>query len=202
MKRIFLICCGLIVSAVVFAQEGKVLSLYYFDHERSTPVRKLCAVIDDLFTTGASDANTDYILYLPNGENPFVVPCKEEYRPEYNRFLGELRDNRYHTIFPEDDIKHIVDLFSKYNYLDENGKRLYETVNVVFYIGQDFWLNGYTESLIAKLAFIMDWAKLDVEFFHLDIYRDENDTFDYDGALADMFGTRKLINPVPFIFTY
>lgn len=204
MKKIFVLIALMSLSVSAFCQSERTMNLYYFVHERSTPVSKLIERITDFFDTAAADEGrtVDSYLMLANGQESLVVKCREENRREYLSLLNELRNTRSHSVFPSDDIKRIMEIFSTDDYLNADGSMKYDRFNVEFYVGPDFWQNGYSENFISRLAFVMGWDRMSSRTFHMEIFRDEDDSYDYDSSVTSMFGTKKLIKPVQYILTY
>lgn len=204
MKKLFLtLVSAALFQMTSFAQPGeKSLNLYYFVHERSTPVRELCREIEEYFNIAVSDPNTDTFLYMANAETPIVVYCSENNRSDLNNMLAELRTRRSHPVFPEDDIRRIVELFNQNDYRDAYGNEKYSMVNAIFYIGDNFWINAYPETLISRLAFIMDWEKEKSDFLHLEVYTYEADGFDYESERKDMFGKKQLFPPLGYLLNF
>lgn len=203
MKKLFLFVSVLFISYSISAQD-RVFRLYYLDHERSTDKSVFCKHLEENFDADAADKNVDSFFYLANADAPIIVSGKEESRSEFVNLCDAIRLRKYHMIFPEDDIARIVKLFNDNDYLTEDGAKKYDMLEVRFYIGEDFWLNGYPETLISRLAFIMDWQNLDPSFLHLDVYLSPDDYNKpvFNDERPEMFGSKRYIEPVEFFFQY
>ena len=93
----------------------------------------------------------------------------------FNNILEALQNSNYHSVNSKHDVENILDLFNKYNYLDEDGKISYKNVKPSFYVGSRFWTLGYEYSVLSYL-----YALLDVENMPLGTY-----SFNIMVSLAD-----------------
>lgn len=174
------------------------MELYYISYDRSTPIKDLCSTISLTFNSSCvSDRNV--YLYLPNADSPIIVKASEENREQFEAMLSKIRQGTT-NIFPDVDISHICNLFNNDDFLGDDGMMKYERLSITFYLCPSFWINGYNETLISKLLFILDTNNLDQEHFSLDLYKSTEDSFEYDEE--NLFGVKKLCKTPTFIMTY
>lgn len=201
MKKILLL--AILLSAPMlklFAQSEKSLELYYIEHSRTTPIYKLCETLKEVFESSKSDANREVYFYLANADSPVLFRCLEENRSQMERMTAEIMSKSFHPVFPEYDLRFLTDFFNEHDIITDRGDKLYDFVNVFFYINPSFWVNGYQESLISRLAFIIDYSTLPKDYIHFDIYHPSTDDLVYE--TKKMFGEKALIPDFEYILTY
>lgn len=201
MKRIVYIICllgGMAVSS--YAQEERSLEFYYIEHARTTPIAKICNELIELFNTAEKDPNREVYIYLANSDSPILVPCREEHRSTLDQLTSEIMFRSSHEVFPDYDVKTLTEFFNKHDFMSDDGKPNYDYVNIRFYVNPSFFLNGYPETLISRLVFILDLDKISKDYLTLDIYHPKEDDFEYDGE--HMFGERALCENLSYLLTY
>lgn len=187
MKKILLILFGIWLSVLSAGAQGSELVINYIAHDHYT--NELLGVVEEIFQTNSYNTNKSVYLYLANADRPVILKCDSQKEREFNDFCTALSNQLKHTIWPEVDIKNILDLLLKDDFKDNSGRMLYQYVTFNFYITSSFWMYGYVESLIGRLM----WD-LEVESFKdtvvLQLYHPRDENFQYDEE--HMFGPKKL----------
>lgn len=144
------------------------LTFIYINHTTDTPVHLLCKRLDNEFKN-ARRFSKPLIIYLSNGENPYVATVGIDGLDEenYDDIIRALQEKRFHFVDPRIDVLNILDLFNRYNFLQMNGMPKYSSLVWQFYINQDFWSANYNEQIIAKLYYTLDLDTLSSDYLHL-----------------------------------
>ena len=190
-KLIFIILTLFCISASAQDSSGGNLTFIYINHTVGTPVQVLCKRLDEAFKT-AKKLGDPLIIYLPNGNNPYVasVGINGVEDTKYDNIIKELQVRRYHSVDPRNDVVKIVELFDKNDFLYESGMPKYSSMTWQFYIDQDFWDANYNEHIIAKLYFTLDLDKLPSDYLHLMLFYHGEEEFVYDQD--NVFGIKRL----------
>jgi len=179
---ILLILCPLFYQGVTFAQkEVKTLHFVYIAHEPTTPVARLTERLEVLYEQAERSKEYSkyldaYIFYMSNNEKPYVVTLNlpNDNNIEYEVLKAELNGSKTsHNVELSTDIDSIIKIFHKYDFVDEKGNLKYESVTFDFYVGEEFWIHQYNESLIARLYWVMELNKLKEEEFIWNVYCNE-----------------------------
>lgn len=197
-KKISLFCFFLSLCLIVKANERESMELYYITYDRTTPVRQLCETLSLAFDSSCGGDKNVY-FYLPNADSPIVVKASYENRDQLEYMLSKIRSGSC-NVFPDVDITRICRIFNEDDFISDDGVMLYGKLSITFYLCPSFWVNGYNETLISKLLFILDTNQLDAEHFSLDLYKSSEDAFEYDEN--NLFGSQKLCRTPTFIMTY
>lgn len=181
----------------VFAQkEIRTLNFVYIAHDRTTPTTSLANKLEEFYNQGLRFPENAFVFYLANRDKPNVVTLNlpNDNRDDFETLiLGELQNRMEHTINVGYDVDSIVDIFNQNDFLGERGNLKYESVIWDFYVAEDFWANKNHESLIAKLYWIMDIAKLKEHNFNFQI-RCSKDLFKKIENETLLFGVKNLAN--------
>lgn len=183
-----------------FSQNERSLELYYIEHSRTTPNTKLCSEISDVFNSAVVESNRTVFLYLANGDSPLVLECKQSNREALDRMTSEILSRSAHQVDPVHDVEWIVNFFNEHDFISDGGNKNYDFVNLRFYINPSFWINGYQETVISRVAFILDLQSLPQDYFLLDIMHPSEDEFKYE--VKGMFGDRSLCKDLNYVLTY
>ena len=141
-----------------------------FDNDENTtdiPIEALYQRLRNDYLQRGEYGN-ELIFYMSNGENPIIVKVntKDDNRDDFDDVLiSDLRSQMSNEINPSFDVDTILKIFSKNDFVNENGVLKYKEVFLHFYVTDYFWERGYGESLISKLHFTLDIEKI----------REEND---------------------------
>ena len=185
-SMVLLLICIILPCKDVYAQQTKNYQFVYIDHEVNTPVNQICEKIKEL-NEDSSETGDALIIYLSTGlpDEGYRMLSLTNLKDEtekgqdseeaFNNILEALQNSNYHSVNSKRDVENILDLFNKYNYLDEDGKISYKNVKLSFYVGSRFWTLGYEYSVLSYL-----YALLDVENMPLGTY-----SFNIMVSLAD-----------------
>ena len=198
-ERVKIICLFLI-ALLVCPVEGaaqKVNSDFYFiyiAHDRATPVQRLSKALQDLYDDAVKYGHS-CIFYLANNDAPYVVNINTENdnRNEFsNQIIAELQNKIAHGINPRFDVDNIVAMFNENDYLLNDQELKYTSVTWNFYTSEWFWKEGYNESLIASLYWIMGVENTQDLDFYFNVFHSSDDELELEDGLA--FGRRNLLN--------
>lgn len=176
MKKFFfllLFVSSLLSDNILFAQKTiKTFEFIYVANDKDTPVATLINKLHDLYYTKVSEYNANEvdacIFYLAKGYTPKIVTVNlpnEDNNEKIEDWLAELNKLDF-SVEPYFDVDSIIKILNKYDFLSETGQIKYEKVKFNFYVENEFWENGFNESLIARLYWILglDRFKNDYEF--------------------------------------
>lgn len=175
MKNIKLLFLALVAFFVNYetGYAQKELIFVYIAHDRTTPSACLSERMQTLCDQGERYEGFSYIFYLANEDQPKIVTLNlpSDNRGDFQKLIiEELNDKIAHPVNIGFDTDSIIDIFYQNDFLDETGKLKYETVTFDFYIGEEFWNNGYLESFIAKLYWVMGFDRLKEQEFYWRIW--------------------------------
>lgn len=166
----------------------------YIAHDRTTPVQRLSKTLQEIYD-GAVKYGHSCVFYLANNESPYIVNVNigNDNRNDFDAMIiGELQNKLSHGISPRFDLDAIVNMFNSNDYLLSEQELKYISVTWNFYTNEWFWNEGYNESLIASLYWIMDIDKTEELDFYFNVYHSENDKLELDDKL--LFGVKNLSN--------
>ena len=166
----------------------------YIAHDRTTPVQRLSKTLQEIYD-GAVKYGHSCVFYLANNESPYIVNVNigNDNRNDFDAMIiGELQNKLSHGISPRFDLDAIVNMFNSNDYLLSEQELKYISVTWNFYTSEWFWNEGYNESLIASLYWIMDIDKTEELDFYFNVYHSENDKLELDDKL--LFGVKNLSN--------
>lgn len=198
-KRVKIICL-LMVALLVCHTEGaaqKVNSDFYFiyiAHDRATPVQRLSKVLQDLYDDAVKYGHS-CIFYLANNDTPYIVNVNTENdnRNDFSlKIIAELQNKIAHGINPRFDVDNIVAMFNENDYLLSDQELRYTSVTWNFYTSEWFWKEGYNESLIASLYWIMGVENTQDLDFYFNVFHSSDDELEMEDGLT--FGRRNLLN--------
>lgn len=166
----------------------------YIAHDRATPVQRLSKTLQEIYD-GAIKYGHSCVFYLANNESPYIVNVNigNDNRNDFDAIIiGELQNKLSHSISPRFDLDTIVNMFNGNDYLLSGQELKYTSVTWNFYTSEWFWSEGYNESLIAPLYWIMDIDKTEELDFYFNVYHSENDKLELDDKV--LFGVKNLSN--------
>lgn len=195
MKRLFMV----LVLAVFWGQIGiasagnenndKTFCFAYVAHSEVSTVNEIVNYLDSRFAKAEKDNDYVLVIYLANGEDPFIVEVNtpDDNRKEYKGLIEEFRSKRSHRVDPEYDLKKIAGLFERLDFMAPKSYNLsYGAVDWHFHVNSDFWAMGYNQSLISRLCFVMGVDYMENENFRLRCYFSRYDEPEID--LINPFG--------------
>lgn len=211
-KIIFVAVVLMIVGSLsVQAQDYSKVNLHfvYIDHEPSTPVNQLCQRIRTL-RDDAIEVEDALIVYLSDGRQSLLSFTNLQDMAGRNRdkneafvdIIAALQDANSHDVIAQEDRKNILRLFDEYNFVDENGKFLFSSVTMDFYVGPEFWTLGNHEKVISHLFVDFDAASFPKDKLAFNVFKAKGQTLNYPESMP--FGDNNIdgINQKLSIFEY
>ncbi len=187
----------ILLSFVTQAQDRE-LEIHYIAHDHYGDA--ILKKVDDIFNMGSYMPNRVTYLYLANANNPIILKCDSNNQKGFEKFKEAIGRQLAYNIWPEEDIKRILELLRDDDFIDDDGKARYSRFSINFYTTPSFWTCNYNETLIARLFWVLELSpKSNV---HVSIYYPEkNDGYKFNPER--MFGPKRLNgdNEV-FMFTY
>ena len=175
MKKILLLlfCIGFPFSFLCGQKRG--LEINYIAHDHYT--EDLLDKIDEIYNSPSDNKQT--YLYLASGDEPMLLKCNGNNETEYEEFRYAIASQIKHNVWPEVDIKRILELFKEDDFINEEGIPTYDYFTLNFYITPSFWTYKYNETLIGRLLWNLEIDKY-FPNVNVAIYHPENDDLSYD----------------------
>lgn len=202
MKRyIYIIVCLIVAAAtslnVATAADykDKAFCFVYVAESDATSVRDLVEYLDSRYKKAVADEDYVLVMYLSNGENPYVVEINtpSDNRAAYSGFIEEIKSNKVHRTNPEYDLTYLTAAFDRLGVVSASDDEiLYGSVDWHFHVTSEFWRRGYNESLISSLCFVMGVDHFENANFRLRCYFSRYDDFEYDETFP--FGKKNYCN--------
>lgn len=150
----------------VDAQENKssrIFQFVYITFDESTETQKLINRLNSLYNN-AMDYPELYstIFYLPNGQRPIVVKINlpgDNYK-DFDKIVSVIQQQTSNIVIGDYDVTAIHDILAENDIIDENGRRVYRSVDWLYYICPSFWTMKNNEFVIARLFFTLEMEKL------------------------------------------
>ena len=123
------------------------------------------------------------VIYYADGTAPLIVQVNtsEDNREDYDFLLSELKKDGFRRVDPTYDVRNIARLFDGLDFISPSSNLLkYGAVDWHFHVTSDFWEQGYNESLIASLCFVMGVDHFENANFRLRCYFSRYDDLEYD----------------------
>lgn len=199
MKRFILLSLLLMSSALVSGGQtknevsDKTLCFAYVSHGSETSVNSLVKYLESRYEKALETDDFVFVVYLSDGDTPLIVEVNTESdnRSDFEKLIYGLKLKPLHETDPEKDIKNIVSLFDRLDFVDEKTNEIrYGLVDWHFHVNSGFWKLGYNESLIASLCFVMGVDHFKSDNFRLRCYFSRYDEFEVDETHP--FGKRNL----------
>lgn len=184
-KSIVFIFFALLFSWDVHAQDME-LEINYIAHDHFNA--EFLDKVDEIYMINRGSRSRKTYLYLANADTPEILVCNTAEQKEFDTFKYNLNSQLKHNVWPEVDLKKLVELLESDDFIDDNGNPLYSYFTLNFYITSSFWLYNYQETLIARLFWILELA--DKENVIVNIYHPEGDPIQYDPD--NMLGVKRL----------
>lgn len=185
------------------------LHFVYIDHEPSTPVNKLCERLR-MLRDDAVEIGDALIIYLADGQSPIVslTGLKDKKglgrddNQTYTRIVAALQNANYHDVMARIDREKIIQLFDEYDFVDESGNFLFNSVIMDFYVGPEFWSLKDNERVIAHLFTAFKAASYTKGKFSFNVFKAKEQELDYPKGMP--FGDNNIdgINEKLSIFDY
>ena len=174
--------------APVYAQDYSNVNLHfvYIDHEPSTPVNKLCQRIRTL-RDDAIEVEDALIIYLSDGRQSLLSFTNLHDNHGRNRdkneafvdIIAALQDANSHDVIAQEDRRNILNLFDEYNFVDEQGRFLFSSVTMDFYVSPEFWALGNHEKIISHLFVDLDAASFPKEKLSFNVFKPKGELLQY-----------------------
>ena len=185
MKHFFglIVMMLLAVESVCAQQAGKPLNFYYIAHSGETPVNTLCRSLKEN-AKNARNFNQPSIFYLANVDEPYMVyidgKSTNEDMDKFEEIIGELQEKRFHELNIVFDVENLINLFNRYDFLDDSGNYKVSSMVWEFFVDQNFWDLTYNERLISKLFYSLELGDAPEGFFRLKVNFSGEKDFEYD----------------------
>ena len=200
------------VSAfTVKAQDFSNVNLHfvYIDHEPSTPVNQLCQRIRTL-RDDAIEVEDALIVYLSDGKQSLmsftnlqdVNSGDRDKNEAFVDIVAALQDANSHDVIAQEDRRNILKLFEEYNFIDEDGRFLFNSVTMDFYVGPEFWSLGNHEKVISHLYVDFDAASFPKDKLAFNVFKPKGQSLNYQEGMP--FGDNNIdgINQKLSVFEY
>lgn len=211
-KAILMAIVLMIVGVLnVYAQDYSKVNLHfvYIDHEPSTPVNQLCQRIRTL-RDDAIEVEDALIVYLSDGRQSLlsftnlqdVYGRNRDKNDAFVDIIAALQDANSHDVIAQEDRKNILRLFDEYNFVDEDGRFLFSSVTMDFYVGPEYWTLGNHEKVISHLFVDFDAASFPKEKLSFNVFKPKGQSLNYQEEMP--FGDNNIdgINQKLSIFEY
>lgn len=211
--KVTLITAIIMIAGVftVKAQDYSKVNLHfvYIDHEPSTPVNQLCQRIRTL-RDDAIEVEDALIVYLSDGRQSLlsftnlqdVYGRNRDKNEAFVDIIAALQDANSHDVIAQEDRNNILRLFGEYNFIDENGRFLFNSVTMDFYVGSEYWTLGNHEKVISHLFVDFDAASFPKDKLAFNIFKPKGQSLKYPEGMP--FGDNNIdgINQKLSIFEY
>ena len=212
MERMLLIIAFMLAGVLgVQAQDYSKVNLHfvYIDHAPSTPVNQLCQRIRTL-RDDAIEVEDALIVYLSDGRQSLlsftnlqdVYGKNRDKNDAFVDIIAALQDANSHDVIAQEDRKNILRLFDEYNFVDENGRFLFNSVTMDFYVGPEYWTLGNHEKVISHLFVDFDAASFPKEKLSFNVFKPKGLSLNYQEGIP--FGDNNIegINQKLSVFEY
>lgn len=210
--KFFLIALLIIVGAsAANAQDYSKVNLHfvYIDHEPSTPVNQLCQRIRTL-RDDAIEVEDALIVYLSDGRQSLfsftnlqdIYGLNRDKNDAFVDIIAALQDANSHDVIAQEDRRNILKLFEEYNFIDEEGRFLFNSVTMDFYVGPEYWNLGNNEKVISHLFVDFDAASFPKDKLAFNVFKPKGLSLNYQDGMP--FGDNNIdgINQKLSIFEY
>lgn len=215
MKKYQLLILAVILSFMstvsLSAQDYSKVNLHfvYIDHEPTTPVNQLCQRIRKL-RDDAIEVEDALIVYLSDGRQSMLSftnledkQGKERDKSEaFVNIIAALQEANSHDVIAQEDRKNILQLFEDYNFVNDNGVFLFNSVTMDFYVSPEFWTLGNHEKVISHLFVVFDAASFPKEKLAFNVFKPKGQSLNFPEGMP--FGDNNIdgINKKLSIFEY
>ena len=160
-------------------------SLVYIAQDASMPIQEMEKKLQTAWNRAVQNGPT--IFYLSRGrEEPVIVKVNingEDNRADYeNVLIPAINQAMTYTVDGPFDKQNILSLLEKHQFLSAEGTALYRETNFDFHVGQDFWMSGNNEAVIASLFFELNIKKYIADEFHFNVFCPRTVTYHEDAG--------------------
>lgn len=164
-KYILVILSVFLLSTKCLHAQEKIrnLNFVYIAHDRTIPSSCLSNEMQLLYDQGKRYPENAFIFYLANEDNPRIVTLNlpNDNSADFEKLIiAELINKVEHDIIVGFDVDSIITMFNHNDFIDNSRKLKYETVTFDFYVGKKFFTNGFHETLISRLYWLLEIDKL------------------------------------------
>lgn len=191
MKRICRIVLLLIMSVLstmhLHAQSlNKNMHFVYVVHEVNTPVNQLCRQLKSL-RDDALETGDVLIIYMSTGlrETNYglqsytniadINGMERDTEDAFDNIIAAMQNANSHNVEPRQDVMNILQIFTDYNFQNEDSSLKYGNVIFDFYVGSRFWKLGNNERIISHLFADFDVPSLAKDRFSFNVYQARGD---------------------------
>ena len=168
-KYFFLLVLLLVAVAPVMAQDDdealskdeQIFRFVYVAPDNTMTQQRLLADLEDYRNHVVSEGSPA-IFYLAAGQDPVIVKFNlgDDNSEDFDsQLMGYLRQSMSTNVEAGYDRQRILELFTRYNFLNEGGQIAYKQVQLNFHAGKTFWNSGNNETVIGALFFELNAAK-------------------------------------------
>ena len=185
------------------------LHFVYIDHEPSTPVNQLCQRIRTL-RDDAIEVEDALIVYLSDGKQSLLSftnlhDVNDRNRDKNEAFvdiIAALQDANSHDVIAQEDRRNILNLFEEYNFIDEDGQFLFNSVTMDFYVGPEYWSLGNNEKVISHLYVDFNAASFPKDKLVFNVFKPKGQLLNYQEGMP--FGDNNIdgINQKLSVYEY
>lgn len=157
MKKLIYVILGFIAYVSASAQTQS-LEFHYIAHDRTTPVARLCEMLEQVYDDAVISNSRAVVFYMPNYDKPIIVKVNlpGDNRNDFNLIIKELRLKPEHDAYADIDYANLLDLCNRYDFVNDSGNPEYYSVVFNWYVNPSFWKYRYNEALIASLCFDLE----------------------------------------------
>ena len=174
------------------------LHFVYIDHEPSTPVNQLCQRIRTL-RDDAIEVEDALIVYLSDGKQSLLSftnlhDVNDRNRDKNEAFvdiIAALQDANSHDVIAQEDRRNILNLFEEYNFIDEDGQFLFNSVTMDFYVGPEYWSLGNNEKVISHLYVDFNAASFPKDKLVFNVFKPKGQLLNYQEGMP--FGDNNMV---------
>lgn len=192
-NRLLLLCfCFLFCGSLSAQTSNKSLYFVFIDHEPTTPVTKLCERLKSL-RDDVLEIEDQMMVYLSDGMHPIVSLINmgdsgetRNTEEAFGKVISELQERVSNDVNPRVDLEEILNLFSTYNIVGEDGKLCYREVTMDFYLGPNFWSQEHHKKLLQRLYFLFQIPELEKGELMFNVFIPKGTTLSYEEG--EVFG--------------
>ena len=172
----------------LYAQDYSKVNLHfvYINHEPSTPINQLCQRIRTL-RDDAIEVDDALIVYLSDGRQSLLsfTNLKDpqgkdrDKNDAFTAIIAALQEANSHDVIAQEDRKNILKLFEDYNFVNDNGVFLFNSVTMDFYVNPEFWALGNHEKVISHLFVDFDAASFPKEKLAFNVFKPKGTNLKY-----------------------
>lgn len=167
MKRIVVIIAAVFLAITSLSAQDKsmqTLNFIYITHSPRTQTDRLIYHLREYYGR-VLRVKMPTIFYLTNGRQPVIVQVNtpNDNRKDFGEIVYQLQSMRSHSVNPQTDVRRIMELFDEFGVVDDLGNVQYARVEWNYFVDSAFWQAGHNESVIARLYWVLDMYKMELQ---------------------------------------